>query len=348
MKKFISTLLTILILLASLSITPIAAESDSLPSNVTLKSIVCDSSGNTVAAKMTFDAVLDCTVILAVYDNSGKLLNVTYEASPTTATDFSISLSGYANYLNCSAKIFFWDTLNTLKPLNVSLSGTVEPIPSYLAVIEEVGEATDNDGEDIWEISYLLNCDSSLASTTPEVATGSMPTPGDIVKLEFDDSGLISSIKYVWNFDENVRSFTTNEPVSLATGDDAYIITNPDETLAGGVVTAFDDSKDIATINGTEYNLRRAENIYVIAKTRRGISATSGLSSNFKYFPALYTFQGTVNVTDTDENIIGTFDMSTQSYDAQKMADHIYLRTYDGRVEDVIIVKGADIEVSAN
>ncbi|MBQ9757738.1 MAG: hypothetical protein IJW15_04945 [Clostridia bacterium] len=347
MKKFISTLLTILMLLASLSITPIAAESDPLPNNVTLKSIVCNSSGTTVTAKMTFDAALDCTVILAVYDNSGKLLNVTYEASPTTATDFSISLSGYANHLNCSAKIFFWDTLNTLKPLNASLSGTVEPIPSYLAVIEEIGKATDNDGEDIWDISYLLNSDSSPVATTPEVATGSMPTPGDIVKLEFDDSGLISSIKYVWNFDENVRSFTTNEPVSLATGDDAYIITNPDETLAGGVVTAFDDSKDIATINGTEYNLKNARNIYVITKTRRDISARTGSLSNFTYFPALYTTQGNITITDSNDNAL-TFDMSTQSYDAQKFADHIYVRTYEGKVEDVIIVKGADIEVSAN
>lgn len=347
MKKFISTLLTILIILASLSITPIAAESDPLPSNVTLKSIVCDISGTTVTAKMTFDTVLDCTVILAVYDNSGKLLNVTYKDSPATATDFSISLSGYANYLNCSAKIFFWDTLNTLKPLNVSLSGTVEPIPSYLAVIEEIGKATDNDGEDIWDISYLLNSDSSPVATTPEVATGSMPTPGDIVKLEFDDSGLISSIKYVWNFDENVRSFTTNEPVSLATGDDAYIITNPDETLAGGVVTAFDDSKDIATIDGREYKLSTANNVYVIDNiSRHYLTIYSG--GSFKYHEDLYATSGTITITDERGRNPLTFDMSTQSYDAQKFADHIYVRTYEGKVQDVIIVKGDNIKVSAN
>ena len=313
MKKFISTLLTILIILASLSITPIAAESAPLPSNVTLRSIVCNSTGDTVTAKMTFDTVLDCTVILAVYDGSRKLLNVTYKDSPATATDFSISLSGYQSYLNCPAKIFFWDTLNTLKPFNVSLSGTVEPIPSYLAVIEEAGESRGNDGEDIWLISYLLNGDNPLAHTTPEVATGSMPTPGDIVKLEFDDSGLISSIKYVWDFDEDVRNFTTNETVSLATGADAYRISNPDETLAGGVVTAFDEFYDIATINGNEYKLQKARNLYVIAKTFRGISIKKGSSSNFKYFPALYSLQGTVTITDEADNIIGTFDMSTQS-----------------------------------
>ncbi|MBR5613671.1 MAG: hypothetical protein IKW64_00020 [Clostridia bacterium] len=289
MKKFISIALVISILLITMSITPIASDMSTLPSNVTLKSIVCNKDGNTVTAKMTFNSILDCTVIMAVYDNnSSELLIAAYSDSPATATDFSISLSGYQNYLNCPVKIFFWDNLDTLRPVNTVLEGTVEPIPSNLAVIKDVFKASDSDGNSTWLISYLFDGYSLTAETTPEVATGLMPTEGDIVKISLNKQGLISSIKYVWDFDLGVRNLTSNEPKPLATGDNAYTISNPDETLAGGVVTTFDDAKDIATIDGTEYNLPQARNVYIIDNTGRSLTIKNSVGSSFKYFPDLY------------------------------------------------------------
>lgn len=343
MKKFISIALVISILLITMSITPIASDMSTLPSNVTLKSIVCNNGGNTVTAKMTFNSILDCTVIMAVYDNnSSELLNATYSDSPATATDFSISLSGYQNYLNCPVKIFFWDNLDTLRPVNTVLEGTVEPIPSYLAVIKDASKVSDSDGNSIWLISYLFDMDSLTAETTPEVATGLMPTKGDVVKLSLNKQGLISSIKYVWDFDLGVRNLTSNEPKPLATGDNAYTISNPDETLAGGVVTAFDDAKDIATIDGTKYNLN-ARNVYIVDNTGRKLRIVNSPNGSFKYFPDLYnTVEGTLTLTDLYGTATEAGDMSIAEnrLAAMKYADHIYIRTYEGRPIDLIIVKG--------
>ncbi len=145
MKRFISALFTLSTLLIAMSTAPIVADTETLSDNVTLKSVVCDSNGTTVTAKMTFDTVLDCTVILAVYDDFGRLLNVTYKDSPKTVTDFNISLSGNQIYLNRPAKIFFWDSFNTLKPINISLNGIVipdenDPLYDYIKICGIVTE----------------------------------------------------------------------------------------------------------------------------------------------------------------------------------------------------------------
>ena len=184
---------------------------------------------------------------------------------------------------------------------------------------------------------------SLTAETTPEVATGLMPTKGDVVKLSLNKQGLISSIKYVWDFDLGVRNLTSNEPKPLATGDNAYTISNPDETLAGGVVTAFDNTKDIATIDGREYKLSKEKNIYVVDNTGRSLAIKNNAGSSFKYFPDLYnTVEGTLTLTDLYGTATETGDMSIAEnrLAAMKYADHIYIRTYEGKPIDLIIVKG--------
>ena len=347
MKRIISIILTITTLLVVLSVTPIAADVKALPDNVTLKSIVCNSSGDTITAKMTFNEVIDCTVIMAMYDNYENLLKVTYEDSPTTATDFEISLITYfdpQSYLDLPVKIFFWDNLNTLKPVNVTLSGIVEPTPSSLAVIDDNGvvEGYDSDGNPIWTISYYMDGENLTADTHPDVVTSTKPTDGDVIKLDFDESGLITSIEYVWDFPSNIRDFSTNEPTSLATGDNAYIISNPDETLAGGVITNYTKQTTMATINNTEYKLSQADNIYVIDSTGRRLDIDTGSSSAFKCFPALYeTVSGTLTLSDESDKTLAIVDMSIAEnrFAAMKYADHVYLRTYEGKVKDVIIVK---------
>lgn len=343
MKKFASIILIISILLITTAIAPLTSDTETLPSDVTLKSIVCNSRGDTVTAKMTFNAILDCVVVMAVYDDSGKLLNATYYDSPATASDFSISLSGKQSYLNYPVKIFFWDSLNTIKPLNTELNGTVEPIPTNLAVITEVGKATNNDAEEILSISYLMGGEKLIKDTTTDIATNYQRlSPGDVVKLELNEYDLISSIKYVWDFESKIRDFTTNEPVTLAAGDDSYVSSFSDETFAGGIVTAFDDTTDIATINGSEYKLSKAKNIYVIDNTGRRLNIKTGSDRSFTYFSELYSTSGRITLTYQNGTTLTFDDMSLAENQlaAMKNADHVYVRTYENRPADVIIVKG--------
>jgi len=109
--------------------------------NATLQDVLFEtltSSGNSIdviRANMHFNYVLEeCIVIMAIYDNNGTLLNSSWKASPSFATDFYISLITDTSYLGCPVKIFFWDAFNTLKPLNTVLNGTVvlaESEPQY-------------------------------------------------------------------------------------------------------------------------------------------------------------------------------------------------------------------------
>ncbi len=125
MKKLVSIVLAISMLLVTISMTSVVANA-ATSNAVTLTSLTCDSEETAVTAKMNFNTSIDCTVILAVYDSFGKLLNVTYKDSPATTGEFSMHLSGEQSFKNCAAKVFFMDSLNDFQPVNAPISGIVK------------------------------------------------------------------------------------------------------------------------------------------------------------------------------------------------------------------------------
>lgn len=241
---------------------------------------------------------------------------------------------------------------------------------SGLAVITEVGDSTNDDGEAIYILSYYVDGElnegvSSIAKTDLGVAL----TAGDVVKVKVGSDGLISDIKMVFDFHTDVRTAYNDSTtlVSMATNAND---TTTKEIFAGGTVVAYKDSSTLATIytdyvSGTdgnkEYKLSQAENVYVIDGTGLNMTVKVGSDANFRAFEKLY--DGTTNVkvylddvvvpgntgtTDLDTDGDGTADAQslTTVAAAQAYADHVYVRAYEGKVKDVIIVKtDADLRI---
>lgn len=346
MKKILFAILTLSILLIVLTTAALAADTATLPSNVVLSDVMYDSSTSLVSARMTFRTGLDGIVIMAVYNQTGSLKNITYTNAPSEYSDFNISLMGDKSYLGCPVKIFFWDSLSTLKPLNTVCTGVVELLPTSLAVIKEIGNATNDDGKNIWSVSYLKDGEDIPAFTTPEVATGTKPTIGDIVKIETDDNNVITKIVTVWDFTEDIRVTDVNS-FDGTENDYALPVANADlinansvlgEAYYGGYVTSYQKASKLMTIGGKEFKLSQAENVYVIDNTQKNILIGTGSAGNFECFNPLYETGNTVDIYDEMGYIL--FE-NLETSTAQKYADHVYVRLYQDRPVDVFIVKGA-------
>lgn len=208
---------------------------------------------------------------------------------------------------------------------------------SSIAVVKEVGNAMNDNGEAVYEITYLQDSEEHTAMTTADAACCIMPTVGDIIKLKLDRNGNIANIMPVWDFVEGIRPFPNSAPAVLNG------VTTVREAFAGGVVTDYRDSTSMACINGTEVKLSKAQNIYVVDATGRTVQISTGTTNNFKYYEKLYDYSSSmVTITDMDGYVIAeniTLPM------AQSYADHVYVRIYEDIPVDVVIVKGMPIKV---
>ncbi len=147
-----------------------------------------------------------------------------------------------------------------------------------IAVITEVGYGTNGDGDDILNLAYFENSDFTYADTVNitdlEIISDRYAlspydiSVGDIVKLKLDSNSLVCAIKFVVNFTEDtVRDYTAkNTVVAVDTAGSG------NEVFDGGYVTAYNESKSIATLNsGNQYKLNRAVNTYVIDGTKTSL-----------------------------------------------------------------------------
>ncbi len=254
-----------------------------------------------------------------------------------------------SSYINGSAM----DNTIIVLYASVEIPNEEEPLPeeiapSNLAVITEIGNTSNENGENIWAVSYMINGEVVPASTTPEVAKGTMPTIGDLVKTETDVSGIITKIVTVWDFAEgirvtNVTNFDgTEKDYALPVANAELIAANSigGEAYYGGYVTDFYKASKIMVVGGKEFKLSSAKNIYVVDTSRQRISIDYGSTGDFGYNQMLYSGANTVDVYDSDGRIVFE-DLETST--AQKYADHVYVRLYEDRPVDVFIVKGADL-----
>ncbi len=219
------------------------------------------------------------------------------------------------------------------------VEGVVSPKAGF-AVIENVGTSENMDGERILSIKYFSNGETIIADTTWEVydEVERYLTPGDIVKLNINKNGIIDALEIVYDFDEGVRANYADSP----DGYEVYFNKRYDdwgaEAFAGGVVENYKETSTVATIDGQDFKLSHADNIIVIDANGRKLSVDSGSTSSFKYFADFYDEE----VTAVDIAIDGETFENVDIEDAKLITDNVFVRAYDGRVTDVVIVKGPD------
>lgn len=231
---------------------------------------------------------------------------------------------------------------------------------SSLAVVIGAGQSTNEDGEEIWSLVYMIDGEEVEANTTADVAVGALPTEGDIIKVKVGSEGLITDIKVVFDFTTNatysIRDFATN--YGAATAVKNSLVDSTKEKFYGGVVTNFKDTSSEATIetqvdsnndglaDTTEtitVKLSRAANAYLVDANGRSTVIKNGSDGSFKFFEKLYDTNLSTVAVEVDDVIVNATATRTV---AQAYADHIYVRMYDGKPTDIVIVKGlADLKI---
>ncbi len=223
---------------------------------------------------------------------------------------------------------------------------------SSVAVVSDVYDSKNDEGDTIKTITYLIDGAEVTADTVAlsDIATNiSTLTAGDIIKVKVGGAGLITDIDFVWNFKKgvkgsNVVDYQTSPSYDTtinATGEDFY----------GGYVKFYKESSEQATIASlsTPVKLSKAKNVIVVDPTGKTVSVKAG--GSFRVYDALYSDKylasgvvGTDATTYLNMNNVGDGRFDTF---AQKYVDYIFVRFYDGDVEDVVIVRAPkdDIKV---
>ena len=237
-----------------------------------------------------------------------------------------------------------------------------------LAVITEAATAKDENDNDIMTLSYIVDGtvvkdvntidDVDIVSGEGKALNVTL-NAGDIVRIKTNSAGKISGITVLWDMAEDVRAdYNTTYATQKTTGDPAG--TRDGETLYGGAVTAAKDSdkvylgkldwnkkdsegKVIALADQvTEWvNLGKAKNVYTVQTIREGnVSVKKGGSFNYvkQMFDNTGSYNFVYNGTETKDAV--------NEANLAKYVDHLFVREYDGRIEDVVIVK-APKKVSA-
>lgn len=237
-----------------------------------------------------------------------------------------------------------------------------------LAVITSTATAKDENDSDIMTLSYIVDGtvvkdvntidDVDIVSGEGKALNVTL-NAGDIVRIKTNSAGKISGITVLWDMTEDVRAdYNTTYATQKTTGDPAG--TRDGETLYGGAVTAAKDSdkvyfgkldwnkkdskgKVIALADQvTEWvNLGKAKNVYTVQTIREGnVQVKKGGSFNYvkQMFDNTGSYNFVYNGTETKDAV--------NEANLAKYVDHVFVREYDGRIEDVVIVK-APKKVSA-
>ena len=283
---------------------------------------------------------------------------VAYDAENSKLGTRYIDADAIVFYVNADAKLSTVGTLEALEDLNeydvMAVYATdkaedndivvidaedleVAGATAGLAVITDIGETYNDDEESVYVISYIADgeeVEGVLTTADVKSEVSSTLTIGDIVKIK-NINGVVTNIKTVFNFDEGVRSGFAAVSASRGVYDADAEAT--DEDIFGGKVTVYKKSSNQATLgsDGT-FKLTQAKNTYVIDVNNVGDVVVG--KGSYKYFSAIYGDNLTTNVKVKKGDAEATKTVS----DAMEAADYVYVRTYEGKVVDVVIVRGAD------
>lgn len=192
-----------------------------------------------------------------------------------------------------------------------------------LAIITDLSTTINKDDEEVYMISYFIDGKKVEDVITTNEIKESEVQIGNVVKIKVIND-VIVDVKPV---------FTYNNDTYEIKGED-----QGDEEFFGGQVDEYKKTSNKATINGEEYRIGQANNTYVVDVDALGnVVITRG---SYKYFSKIYdTTEDTVKVKTNDDE--GYKDKSIS--EAKEMADKVYGRKYDGKVVDVIILRGSII-----
>ncbi len=206
-----------------------------------------------------------------------------------------------------------------------------------LAVIAGVGTTVNAEEEGVLAVTILVNGEEIDALTTVDVAdeVGDVLTVGDIVKVKLTGD-VVSDIAMVYDFDESVRVDGAYDEVDMD-----YEITVDDEEIDGGIAAAYHKNSKLITFeSGESYKLVDSANKYVINFNFDGDPVVSTQGS-YKYFAALYD-EDNADATFTLKKGNRIVAEEITAEDALAYTDIVYVREYDGKVTDIVIIKGID------
>ncbi len=228
-----------------------------------------------------------------------------------------------------------------------------------LAVVVDFESGSNDDEDDIYTITLLYNGEEVTYDTTGDVYTtytGDL-TVGDIVKVKVTGAGIITAMNAVFDFAEDVRpefGVDTNDDdeydefrTYLAVNAAAKVTLGEDpaddtETITGGYALEYKKTSkkvvglydfDADEIDANEYSISKAKNIYVIDGTGRDLEIYAGSAGDYEFDSEL------VNAAGTNFVSAGTFE--DEDATGADYADVVIVRTFDGDVVDVVIVKGS-------
>ncbi len=262
-----------------------------------------------------------------------------------------------------------------------ALTFNAASVSSNVAVITGVSTGADDENNTIFALTFLQDGEEKTLYTTEEVysAINGSINAGDVVKIK-TTGDVISNVTFVFDFTEDVRDAGAIAGSNGLDGaiETTYLsgiefintaAEGVDEKFIGGKVIGYKDSSEVATFydsafatdtkdaNGdpgtdgildtvntaktAEIKLGRGVNYYTIDNTGYELVITAEGGSTFNNLSdAIYTAGGLNDICGKDGNIVGGLDDVSDDI-AQTYADYVYVRTYEDKVIDVIVVKGA-------
>ena len=188
---------------------------------------------------------------------------------------------------------------------------------SNIAIITSVASAVNDAEEDVYEISYIQNGEEVEAVlTTADVYDNvSGLNEGDIVKIKLSSAGVISAIVKKVDFASKIRvaddDLLTGLEIAAGSTMEDFVFDHAD------LGVEYNKKRTAVTIGGDEYRLSKAKNIYVIDASLKSGKVDVG------------------TVSDYEANADYVLSETAAAY----YADWVFVRIYDGDIEDVVIVK---------
>ena len=224
---------------------------------------------------------------------------------------------------------------------------------SAAAVLASVGRGQNSDLEDVYVLDYYINGElkEGVLSNSDVYTQNSTLSEGDIVLLKVSSAGVVTGINVLVDFNKNIRTATTVDVASakgtLSNG--TYKYTNGDLVTVFGYATDYSKGSKTAVFGNDSYKLSNAKNVYVIDPALKNNKVDTGSVGDYVYDADLMA-DPTANIVTLyegdDKNGIKLTASNAATY-YEKWADYLFVREYDGKVEDVVIVKAMSDDYSA-